>query len=273
MDPPLIGYLAAILMGMLLGILGGGGSVLTIPILVYLFSVNATLASSYSLWVVGVAATVGVVRCSRMKQVSYRVAFLFGGPSVLGVIVSRWALLPTIPDHLCQLGNVSLTRDLLVLVVFSILMLGAGFSMIVQSSAAIGDTSDNPTRQLLSVKKRLIIILEGLLVGVLTGFVGAGGGFLIVPVLVLVLGLPIRIAIGTSLAIISVRSVLGVAVDSIFWRDAVWNFLLTFTAAAVFGIVLGGLLAYRIPSKPLKVSFGWFVLLLGSWMLGKELWL
>lgn len=260
-------------MGIVLGILGGGGSVLTVPILVYLCGIRATLASSYSLWVVGIAAIVGVIRCSRAQQVSYQVAFLFGGPSVLGVIAARGIMLPMIPENLYQVGSYSLTRDTLILVLFALLMLAAGISMLRGSAATDSNTtSDELEQQPLAIRKKVAIIFEGLTVGVLTGFVGAGVGFIIVPVLVLVLRLPIRIAIGTSLAIISAKSILGVAADGMFWRDADWSFLFAFTAAAVIGIVLGGQMANRIPAKPLKVGFGWFVLLLGIWMLSKELW-
>lgn len=267
----MIGYLAALVMGIVLGVLGGGGSILTVPILVYLCGIDATLATSYSLGIVGVTALVGAARGLRKKLVDFRVVWLFGAPSVVGVILARSLLLPIAPENVLHIGDFLLTRDLLVLILFAAFMVAAGVVMVRQQPVEIDSAARSLTFDRTKSSKILIVVVEGLVVGIFTGLVGAGGGFVIVPVLVAVLGLPIRLAIGTSLAIISLKSIAGVAADPMFWREADWMFLSGFTIAAVIGILLGGMLSSRIPAKPLKTAFGWFVLALGVFMLSKEI--
>lgn len=265
-----VGYLAALLMGVVLGTLGGGGSVLTVPILVYLCHIPPMLASSYSLWVVGVSALAGVATNSRSSRVSYPAVLFFGLPSVVGVIIARTILLPALPETIVAIGGFLLTRDLLILLLFALLMVGAGVAMIHSGQKEVISATDESVPYF-TIHVKLVAILEGLLVGVLTGMVGAGGGFMLVPALVMVLRLPIRVAIGTSLTIISAKSLLGVSVDTSFWSEANWRFLSLFTFASVVGIVVGVLLSSHIPARPLKRAFGWFVLVLGTLILLKEL--
>jgi len=258
------------IMGVVLGTLGGGGSVLTVPILVYLCDIPATLASSYSLWIVGVTALVGVATSSRDNSISYQAVIYFGLPSVAGVVLARIVLLPAIPETVLSSGDFLLTRDALILLAFALLMVAAGVAMLGRGPSD-GGAAQPAAAPRFSGRKKLFALIEGAFVGLFTGIVGAGGGFIIVPALVMVLRLPIRVAIGTSLAIISLKSILGVAVDTTFWREANWRFLTLFTLASIVGIVLGVLLSGRIPAQPLKRGFGWFVLLLGSFMVAKEL--
>lgn len=271
MDEPILGYTAAAIMGLVLGLLGGGGSILTVPILVYLCNVQAAIASSYSLWVVGITAMVGTYRHARSRHVSYQVVFLFGVPSLLGVTVARGILLPSIPEHILHAGSFLLTKDIVILVLFALLMITAGLAMIRQKPHGTDPPNQRLTIKQLDWSKVIFLATEGFLVGALTGLVGAGGGFLIVPILILFLGLPMQLAIGTSLAIICCKSMAGLLADPLFWKNANWQFLMSFTAASVIGIQLGCLMADRVSPLPLKMGFGWFALSLGFFMLFKEL--
>ncbi|QDS99272.1 sulfite exporter TauE/SafE family protein [Adhaeretor mobilis] len=271
MNESIAGYLAATFMGFVLGLLGGGGSILTLPILVYLCNTKPVLASSYSLWIVGVTALVGAVKHAQKQQVSYQVALAFGIPSLFGVTLARGVLLPSIPEQICQVGSIQLTRDLVILILFAVLMIVAGVAMILQKQVLTESSERELELKNLDRSKIAFLVAEGLMVGVLTGLVGAGGGFVIVPVLVLLLGVPMRIAIGTSLAIICGKSLAGLLADRMFWADANWHFLIRFTLASVVGILLGSLLVSKVSTRPLKVGFGWLALLFGFFMLSKEL--
>lgn len=256
------GFVAAIAIGLSLGIIGGGGSILTVPVLVYLFGTAPTPATAYSLFVVGVTALVGSVASMRQELVSYRTAVVFGIPSILAVYATRSVLLPAIPTELFTLGSLTVTRDLLLMLLFAVLMLAASVSMIRKSSAeqSAGDIAYNYP----------VILLEGLLVGVLTGLVGAGGGFLIIPALVLFARLPMKLAVGTSLLIIAAKSLIGFTGD--LGRMPVdWSFLLLFTALAVAGILFGNRIARHISAERLKPAFGWFTLVMGAGILAREL--
>jgi uncharacterized protein len=256
------GFVAALAIGLSLGIIGGGGSILTVPVLVYLFGTAPVPATAYSLFVVGVTALVGSAAYMRQGLVSYRTALVFGIPSILAVYLTRSALLPAIPVELFTLGSLTLTRDLLLMLLFATLMLAASASMIRKSTVeqAGGDVVFNYP----------VIMLEGLLVGALTGLVGAGGGFLIIPALVLLARLPMKLAVGTSLLIIAVKSLIGFTGD-VTRMSVDWNFLLLFTALAITGIILGSILAKRISAERLKPAFGWFTLVMGAGILVREL--
>ena len=258
-------------MGVVLGLLGAGGSVLTLPILVYVCGIPPVLASTYSLGIVGATAAVGMWNRARRGHVAFRTALLFGGPSVAGVIAARRWLLPAIPEQVCRLGELSLTRDLLVLGVFAALMIAAGGAMILNTDAVNRSPHASQSTRPTPVARAVLVVLEGLIVGVITGLVGAGGGFLIVPALVLLLKLPIGDAIGTSLAIIAIKSLAGFLVDSAAWQQADWWFLLVFTSAAVAGMLIGTVWSRRVSTKGMRQGFGWFVVSVGCLMICKEL--
>jgi uncharacterized membrane protein YfcA len=236
-----------------------------------MFQVEPMLASSYSLFVVGLAALVGTFRYSRARLVQFRTAFAFGVPSVIGVVTARRWVLPNIPASIGSVGQVEVTRDLLILVLFAALMVAAGVAML-RSRPNEGAASDDQSHRDLPRWLRVMLVgIEGLVVGLITGLVGAGGGFLIVPALVLFLRLPIRVAIGTSLAIIAAKSLIGFAADTDLWPAVDGPFLTRFTAAAVAGMIVGVVLNHRVPTQRLRVGFGWFVLVLGIFILFKEL--
>ena len=259
----LLGYLGALLIGVVLGLIGGGGSILTVPILVYLLYINPVTATAYSLFVVGVSALVGAVRNMQKGLVDVRTAIVFAIPAFIAVYATRKYLVPAIPEELFHIGNFLITKDIAIMLFFALVMLVASVSMIKSKS------DDNDESSQVSYNYPLILI-EGLVVGVLTGIVGAGGGFLIIPALVLLAKLPMKKAVATSLLIIAIKSLIGFLGD-VENLEIDWVFLLSFTALAIIGIFLGIYLSKFIEGKKLKKGFGWFVLIMGIYIIFKEL--
>ena len=262
----ILGYGGALLIGFTLGLLGSGGSILTVPILVYLFGMSPVIATAYSLFIVGLTAFFGALKNMRDGLVSYRTALVFAIPSFISVFITRNFIIPAIPNHLFQINDFVFTKDLALMLFFAIIMLGAAISMLRKSKPVNRASQD----QLKLMYNYPIIILDGLLVGFLTGLVGAGGGFLIIPALVLLVRLPMRLAIGTSLFIISVKSLIGFLGD-VNNQAIDWKFLFVFSTIAIVGMLLGNYVGGFVPSRKLKKSFGWFVLLMGIFILVKEL--
>ncbi|GAB2771934.1 hypothetical protein HNQ93_000691 [Hymenobacter luteus] len=263
-----LGYFAAIFIGLSLGIMGGGGSILTVPVLVYLMGVSPVLSTAYSLFVVGSTSVVGASGYFRKGLVSLKTAVVFLLPSLLAVFAVRKLLMPAIPHELFTVGSIVFTKDLLVLVAFAVLMIGAAVSMIRSQQAEEVLDEELPQRQAFNYP---LILGIGLGVGTLTGFVGAGGGFLIIPALVLGARLPMKLAVGTSLVIIALNSLIGFTGDLSAGTPIAWTFLLGFLAFALVGIVLGTYLARFIPGAKLKPAFGWFTLVMGTFILLREL--
>lgn len=258
----LLGYFGALLIGLVLGLIGGGGSILTVPIFVYLLQINPVTATAYSLFVVGVAALVGAIRNMQKGLVDLRTAGVFSIPAFIAVYVTRRYVLPAIPEKLFSVFGFEITKDIGIMIFFALIMLVAALSM-------IRDKRDDTTQK----KKRYnypLILLEGAVVGLLTGLVGAGGGFLIIPALVLLAGLPMKKAVATSLLIIAIKSLIGFIGD-VENMAIEWGFLLLFTAIAVVGIFFGIWLNKYINGKKLKKGFGWFVLIMAFYILFKEL--
>ena len=260
------GYLASILIGLSLGLIGGGGSILTVPVLVYLFGIDPILGTAYSLFIVGVTSVIGSISYSRHSLVDVRTAIIFGLPSIVAVFLTRAYLVPAIPQEVLRLGDLIIDRGMMLMLLFAILMLVASIGMIRPTTK-----SPKPPQSALTHRKYpyILILIEGLVVGSLTGLVGAGGGFLIIPVLVILGRLPMKQAIGTSLVIISAKSLLGFLGESGL-RDLDWGFLLSVTAFAVLGIFLGMKLSHRIDGARLKPAFGWFVFIMGIYIILKE---
>lgn len=259
----ILGYIGAILMGLSLGLIGGGGSILTVPILVYLFSVDAVLATAYSLFIVGLTSLIGSFSHMRMGNIHWRTAIVFGIPSILAVYATRAFLVPALPDPLFTVGDLVVSKSLGMLILFALLMVAAAYSMIRKPKA-------NNTHGAEVKFNYPLILVEGAVVGTITGLVGAGGGFLIIPALVLLAKLPMKQAVGTSLIIIAAKSLIGFTGDLKGDTLIDWNFLLVFSAIAVVGIIAGSLLSKRIPNEKLKPAFGWFVLVMGIYIIAKE---
>lgn len=258
----LLGYFAAVLMGLSLGLIGGGGSILTVPILVYLFSVEPVLATAYSLFIVGSTALVGGVNYLRQGEVDVKTGLIFAVPSFIGVYLTRAYVVPGLPDVIFKSSGFELTKPMLIMMVFAVLMILASISMI-RSSAPKKKAELSP------MLRGLLIATEGLIVGGITGFVGAGGGFLIIPALVVLIGLPMKRAVGTSLFIIAIKSLIGFTGDLQHQPYLDWQLMLTVTAIAVVGLFIGVRFSRKVPEKQLKKAFGWFVLVMGLFILLK----
>jgi len=258
----ILGYISAILIGLSLGLIGGGGSILTVPILVYLLGVEASeTAPAYSLFVVGTASLIGALIKHKQGFVDIKTATIFGLPAIAAVYVTRRLIVPAIPDELFTIDDFIFTKRIFVMGLFAILMILASISMIKGRKEVI----QNEDRKF----NYPLILIEGVLVGVLTGLVGAGGGFIIIPALVMLSNLPMKKAIGTSLAIIAAKSLLGFLGDlSVITIN--WKLLLSFTAFATAGIFIGHQLSHKIDGTKLKKGFGVFVLIMGILIILKE---
>ena len=254
----LLGYLSAIFMGTVLGLVGGGGSILTVPILVYFLSIEPVIATAYSLFIVGSAALIGSVDYIKRGLVNFKVGFIFTVPSFLGVYGVRRYGMPMMPENL-DFPLFTVSKDGLILTVFSLVMLLASYSMIRDRKEAEGVEGKQLNFPL--------IAFEGLVVGGVTGFVGAGGGFLIVPALVVLAGLKMKVAVGTSLLVIGIKSLLGFTGDVQVMPSVGWEFLAGFTALSIIGMFFGIYLSRIISAKKLKPAFGWFVFIVGGLML------
>lgn len=251
----MIGYLLSIFIGLSLGLIGGGGSILTIPILVYCFNVDPVIASTYSLFVVGITSMAGALSHYQKGNVNMEVAVLFGIPSLIAVFIMRKWVMPMMPLHLITIGGHQLTKPVLLMTVFAIIMVIASVSM-------IRKRKEQPvTNHLYTNYKRLILL--SILVGTITGFVGIGGGFIIIPSLILFAGLPMKKAVGTSLTIMTISSLIGVLGDVSRHEPINYTFLATFSAFAIAGIIVGCYLTKYIHDARLKPAFGWFVLCIG----------
>jgi uncharacterized protein len=258
------GYLAAVLIGVSLGLIGGGGSILTVPVFVYLLHVHPVLATTYSLFVVGSCSLVGSVRSYYKKLIDFQVVAYFGLPSLLSVFIIRRYVLPIIPDHLFNIGELIVDKGVFLMVLFALLMLAAAASMIRNGTKPQTPVkSDNK-------KRKSGLLVQGLLVGAVTGLLGAGGGFLIIPSLVLISRLPMKIAVGSSLTIMAISSYFGFF-STLSHYNINWPQLLLFTAIAVVGIFAGTAFSDKIPGQALKKGFGWFVLAIGLFILVHEL--
>lgn len=258
----LAGYLAAILIGISLGLIGGGGSILTVPVLVYLFGTDTVLATTYSLFIVGITSLAGFITYIRKGLVNFKMGIFFGIPSIAAVLLTRKYIVPAIPSELFHLGTFVLTRNMLLMLLFSVLMIFASISMI-RKKKPDADTMESRPMPILSV------FLQGIGVGTVTGLIGAGGGFLIIPALVNMLKLPIKTAVGTSLFIISINSLIGFSFS--FQSHPIdWHFLLIISSIAIGGLLFGSFLSSRIDGAKLKPAFGWFVLIMGIYILLKE---
>ena len=256
------GYIASIFMGLSLGMIGGGGSILTVPILVYLFAINPILATAYSLFIVGLTALVGGAFYLRKGEVDLKTGLIFAVPSFVGVYLTRAYVIPQLPDPVFTLGSHAISKPLLIMMVFAVLMVVASISMIKTKK-----TSPTATKELPATSRFLLISLEGLIVGGITGFVGAGGGFLIIPALVLLVGMPMKIAVGTSLFIIAAKSLLGFIGDVQHQAYIDWHLLIMLSGIAVVGLFVGILLSKKVSEKALKKGFGFFVLIMGTLIL------
>jgi len=246
----IIGYIALIGIGMVLALTGGGGSLLSVPILVYLFSLDVVTATSYSLFIVGTTSLFGAWLKQKDQRIDIRSGIIFTACSVVAIFSTRKWIVPSIPDEVFVYGNVALTKRVLILGVFALLA--------IVSSMAILLKRNYKTEKLEPPRlKMLVPVSFG--TGILVGFVGAGGGFLILPSLSFFARLPFKIALGTTLLVIGMNSLIGFVGDVLNY-EINWSFLLVITALAITGMVIGNNYTNRIPIQRVRDSFGWLVL-------------
>lgn len=260
-----LGLFASFIMGTVLSLLGAGGSILTLPILVYLFKINAIEATSYSLLLVGMTALFGSVTYFKTKKIDLKVGIIFGIPSIFGVILARKVLVPYLPDQFLFLGF-EITKSFIIMVLFALLMIMSATLMIRNRKLAF-----EKTKKSTEFERSVIIVLEGLIVGQLTGFVGAGGGFLIIPALVLLTGLEMKTAIGTSLFIIAIKSLMGFGSDVLSGFQTDWTFVLYVIMCTIVGVVSGSLLSKKFSDNKLKMAFGYMTLIIGAYIIIEQL--
>lgn len=330
------GFVAAIAIGFTLGLIGGGGSILTVPVLVYLLHIDPVLATAYSLFVVGISSSVGAFSYMKKGLLNYKTAIIFAVPSFIAVFLTRKFLVPVIPEQLFSIGKLDITTEVLFILILIIAMLGVSlislnkvfrgnkkhirafllvtpaaimvflvrqflipnipddlivigdftltkgvgimlFFALIMLLSAFSMIKGQNEKTFEKEPKGIIynypmIVVEGAVIGTITGLVGAGGGFLIIPALVLLAGLPMKMAIGTSLLIIAVKSLVGFLGD-LGNQNIDWVFLLSFTGIAIIGIFIGTYTSKFIDSDKLKKAFGWFILVMSGYIIIKELFI
>ena len=257
----ILGYIGALIVGLVLGLIGGGGSILTVPLLVYLLGYNPVVATAYSLFVVGTSSMVGTYQKHQKGLVDFKTGLAFSFPSFIAVYLSRRYLVPGIPETLFSFGDFELSKGMGIMIFFAIIMLLASISMIKKGKDEDVVSKSQPYYK---------TFVQGLIIGTITGVIGAGGGFLYVPALVLWANIPMKKAVGTSLIIVTINSLIGFLGD-VQTLDIEWVFLLTFTLISIFGIILGVFLSKFISGPKLKKSFGYFVLVMAIYIIYKEL--
>ncbi|ULC58802.1 sulfite exporter TauE/SafE family protein [Flaviramulus sp. BrNp1-15] len=257
----ILGYIGALIVGLVLGLIGGGGSILTVPLLVYLLGYNPVIATAYSLFVVGTSSMVGTYQKYKKGLVDFKTGLAFSFPSFIAVYLSRRYLVPGIPDTIISFGNYQLTKEMGIMIFFAIIMLIASFSMIKKNKNEDAIEKSQPYYK---------TFIQGLAIGTITGIIGAGGGFLYVPALVIWANIPMKKAVGTSLVIVTINSLIGFIGD-VQTLYIEWVFLLVFTLISIIGIILGVFLSKFVSGDKLKKSFGVFILLMAIYIIYKEL--
>lgn len=254
------GLILTVFSGLTLGLVGGGGTILMLPILHYVMGFSISASTRLSMAIVGVTAFVGSLEYFRRGDVAIRAGFIFAIPSLLSVTMVRAFILPKIPTSIATVGHVEITKDKAILLLFSCVMILVAMAML--------RPVENPSR---AIKNSVLSMsLSSAIVGLLTGFVGAGGGFLIVPALHLILNLPLRMAIGTSLFVIFINSVVGFAADLIKGSPLPWSSLAIVIVASVLGMFFGLTVSKKVRQHQLKKAFAFFILIIASLIFLKE---
>lgn len=256
----ILGFFFLFFVGLTLGILGSGGSILAVPILVYFFSMDAVLASAYSLFIVGITSLVGTALNYQARLVNVKTGSIFGIPSILSIFLMRKWIVPAIPDKILQIETFTLFKNTFILGIFAFLMILASLKMIYGKPLNKGNEKKTPVFSL---------VFFGLLSGSITGLVGVGGGFLIIPILGFLTKTPLKTAIGTTLFIVASNSLIGFLGDVLNYSIQ-WDFLLLITGLAISGIFVGSRIGEKMPIMSLQRSFGWFTLTIGALIVIQE---
>lgn len=259
----ILGYIAAIFIGIVLGLIGGGGSILAFPILVYLFKIDSEQATCYSLFIVGFTAFIGAIKQYNQGNLQIKSGLIFAIPSLISLLLVRNFILPSIPSTIFKINNILITKHLLIMLFFAMLMIAASYSMIKKVAL------EKPLQKINYIRLSVI----GFLLGIVIGILGAGGGFLIIPALIFFAGLSIKESIGTSLLIIFINSSVGFTVDIFNGYTINYKLLALITLMAVVGMFIGTAFAKKIDAAKLKPIFGWFILVLGIYIIIAELFI
>ena len=269
MFEPYLAYILFLLIGLVLGLIGGGGSILGVPVLVYLLHYHIDTATAYSLFIVGITSLFGAFSVIKKGEISFESLIQFAIPSMITVFCVRKFLIPVLPNVFFNVGNFEASKQVIIMCVFSILILASSYSMIRKKES-------NPKNEAMwdefakSPLRLYFVIVLGILVGFITGFIGAGGGFIIVPVLMFFIRVPIKKAIGTSLCIIALNSLIGFT-GNFSHMTIEWSFLMSISAICIVGVLVGNAISAKVSSQKLKPAFGWFTLIVGIFVIIKEL--
>ncbi|MGV9004544.1 sulfite exporter TauE/SafE family protein [Flavobacterium sp.] len=261
----IIGNVFAVLVGISLGLIGSGGSILSVPIFTYIMGIEPVLATAYSLFAVGSTALFGGIQKAKQNLVDFKKVFLFGVPTVIAVFTTRKFIVPAIPDLIFDNDLFSLHKSVLIMLVFAMVMILAAVRMIkpIEEMELISEEKLNYRA----------IFFQGLVIGLVAGFVGAGGGFLIIPALLLLAKTPMKKAIGTSLFIVAFQSLIGFLGDVSSNAAIEWKLLLMFTFCSIIGVIIGNIFSKKVTPSKLKTGFGYFVLVMGIYIIIKEVFL
>jgi hypothetical protein len=253
------GYILAILMGSTLGLIGAGGSILTVPILVYFLHIPPITATSYSLFIVGATALVGSISYYKKNLVDVRCAITFAIPAMLSVLTTRLFVIPNLPEMVF-----GIPKGMFLMLLFASLMMLAAFLMLRKNATK---TTHKKSKILNFIK----LALGSSAIGFLTGVVGAGGGFLIIPTLITLFGLRIKKAIGTSLTIISINSLVGFKGDLLSGAQINWSLLISITLITIFGMLCGIWIGKSFNGKSLKRIFALLIIAIATAIFIREL--
>ncbi|MBK6419520.1 MAG: sulfite exporter TauE/SafE family protein [Ignavibacteria bacterium] len=241
-------YVIAALIGISLGLIGAGGAIVAVPAFVYIGGIDPNLADGYALFIVAVASAVAVIMQGRNNLIDWKAVLAFGSSTIITLVVVRYYLDKFVPQNIQM-------------IIFGVVLLIAAVGMLRKSETPDTATSSKPS----------LLALYGIIVGVFSGLLGVGGGFLMTPALVLWAGLDMKRAVATSLVLISINSFAGVATDMVDGLQYDWMLVFTFTAITTAGIIIGTILSRRIDGSKLKAGFGWFVSIIGVAVLLREL--
>lgn len=254
----IFGLFLAVFVGVTLGLVGSGGSILTVPIFVYIFGVDPVLATAYSLFAIGATSVLGGVKGFLNENVDMDKLLKFGVPSMISVFVTRKHIVPLIPDEF-HISSYIIPQETVLMVCFAIIMLFAAYAMMHEIKMP---------KQHFSF---LSVVLKGAFVGSVTGIVGAGGGFLIIPALTNFFNLSMKKAVSTSLVLIAINSMLGLLGD---WRRINlfdWNIVLIYTGLTIVGMFIGFYFSNKIDGKSLKKMFSVGIIIVAVLVLVEEL--
>lgn len=239
--------------GLCLGLVGAGGSILTIPVFVYILKTEPVTSTVYSMFIVGICSLAGSIRSFFKGFIDVKVALLFGVPSVTGVFIARKLIFPALPQKVFCVWGMAVSKNVCIMLCLAAIMLVVSIKMLkkpVKNAATTGNSTKNKT---------FLVFCQGMVTGIITGLLGVGGGFLIMPALLLWLKLPVKTAIGTALLIITINSFTGF-ITSYNMVHIEWSLLVKFATGAIAGILVGTKLSEKIHPGNLKIALGWFII-------------